>query len=90
MLCTDILDIKCVLVNELIGDPVLTMLILGIVYFVVAAKLRLGFDTTIAFSVPFMLVFAGVIGGFALIYLLGALIAGLIISLAILRLLGNK
>ena len=90
MLCTDILDLKCIFVNELIGDPVLTILLVCLAYFIIAAKLRLGFETTIALSVPIMLIFAGIFSGFQLVYFIGGLIATIIISLAILRLLGNK
>jgi hypothetical protein len=89
MVC-DILDIKCVIVNELIGSATLAILMFALLYFVVAAKIRLGFKTTIAFSIPLILAFSTVIIGFSVIYAIGSLIAGLLLAMLLLRLLGNK
>lgn len=77
MVC-DILDWRCIFVNELIGNAVLAVIFVSILYFVFASRMRLGFDTTIAFSIPFLLVIGIAIGG------LQAIMAGITILLGLL------
>ncbi len=74
----DILDWRCIFVNELIGSVVLAIIFGAILYFVFASKMRLGFDSTLAFSVPVLLVIGIAIGG------LQALMAGLTILIGLL------
>ena len=68
MASCDILDFRCIFVNELIGNVVLAAVIGIIFYFIIASKLRLGFDTTIAFLIPISLIFGLMIAGFSTIY----------------------
>lgn len=89
MVC-DVLDVRCIVVNELIGDPILTMLIATVVYFIIASKMKLGFETTLTFLIPVALVIGSVVAGFGVIYAFTALVVGIMLSLVVLRLIGNK
>jgi hypothetical protein len=86
----DILDIRCIFVNELIGSVLLSCVLLAILYFIIATKLKLGFDTAMVMGVPLILSMGLYLGGFSVLYAFISLIAGFLIALAILRLLGNK
>ena len=86
----DLLDIRCILVNELIGSPTMAMILAVLAFCLLAAKMRLGFETTITLAVPIVLGFAVVIYGFSIIYGFATFIAGLMVALAFLRLWGNK
>lgn len=86
----DIFDLRCILVNELIGSAFLAMLFVALIYFLLAGKLRWGFDTTITLAFPILLASGLVIYGFAAVYAFGTLLAGVILALAFLRLVGNK
>lgn len=55
MVC-NLIDFRCVIMNELIGNSVLTVILGGIFFFIVASKLKLGFDTTIMLSIPLILI----------------------------------
>lgn len=58
----DVLDLRCIFVNELIGSVALTGIFVVIIYFMIASKLRFGADTTLAFSIPFILLGALAVG----------------------------
>jgi len=89
MVC-DILDIKCILVNELIGNAALALILAAIGYFIIASKMKLGFDTTLVLSVPILLGLASVIIGFSAIYSIITIIAGTLLALGFNRLIGNR
>jgi hypothetical protein len=86
----DILDIKCILVNELIGNAALALILAAIGYFIIASKMKLGFDTTLVLSVPILLGFASVIIGFSAIFSIITIIAGTLLALGFSRLIGNR
>lgn len=86
----DILDVRCIVVNELIGSPVLAMIFLAIIYFIIASKLRFGFETTVAFAIPVLLAMSVVVYGFAIIYAFMTLLAGGLLAMVVLRMIGNK
>lgn len=89
MVC-DILDFKCVIVNELIGSVALTIILAAILYFVIAAKMKLGFETTLVLFVPIILAFSMVVFGLSAVYIFITLLAGLLVAFIILRLIGNR
>lgn len=43
----NLIDLRCIFVNELFGTLTLTFIALTIVYFIVASKLKFGFEMTI-------------------------------------------
>ena len=90
MASCDILDIQCLFVSELIGSVALTIVIAAIFYFIVASKMKFGFDTTIAFSIPILLIFALAFGGFSIVFAFATIIAAIIIAWLFDRIIGNK
>ncbi|GAG78845.1 unnamed protein product [marine sediment metagenome] len=90
MALCDILDLRCIIVNELIGSVTLAILVFTILYFIFAGKIRLGFDSTIFLMLPILLIMGLVISGFSIIYAFGAVIAGILLAITFNRLIGNR
>ncbi len=65
----DILDLRCIFVNELVGSVALTIIFGFILFLIIASKIKLGFDATI-------------FGGFLTLFLLGLAIGNLTVMLA--------
>jgi len=89
MVC-ELLDIKCIFVNELIGSVILSGIIAVIFYFIIAGKLRLGFDTTIAFAFPLLLIVGLSISGFPIIFAFSAVIIGWMLASILNKIIGNR
>ncbi len=64
----DLIDFQCIFVNEIAGSLVIAALIGLILYFIVAGKLKFGFDTTIALLIPIVLIGSLMTTGFSLVY----------------------
>lgn len=90
MAVCDILDLRCVIVNELIGSTILAILIGFIFYFIIAGKLKWGFDTTIALIVPVGLIFGVMFTGFSAIYAFATFFIGLLLAFVINVIIGNR
>ncbi len=80
----EIIDFKCIFINEIAGSVTLAIVLATILYFVATSRLKLGFDTTIYFLFP-VLVILGLLGGgfsiiFAFVTLFIALMVGWIIN----------
>ena len=76
----DVLDFRCIFLNELIGGAVLTVFVALLTYFIVASKLRLGFDTTLVLFVPILLIGGLMIAGFSAVFAFATVIVGLMIG----------
>ncbi len=63
----ELLDIRCIFVSELIGSALLAIILAAVIYFLIASKLRFGFDTTIVMSLPLILIAGLAITGFSAI-----------------------
>ena len=89
MLC-NVLDLRCVLVSELIGSPTLTILLLGALFFMFCSLKRVGIKTTLWLSVVFFPVvtyyIAGSSAGLAFITAIVAIVAALLHG----RIIGNR
>jgi hypothetical protein len=89
MVCS-IIDFRCVIVNELIGDVILVVLIFAIVFFAFASRKKLGLKTTLwTATVVFPIVCYYLIGtnlGFAI----ATFIVGVALALLHARIVGNK
>lgn len=68
MASCDILDFKCIYMNEIVGDTVLAVIIFAIMYFVITSKMKLGFDTTMVFSIPLILIGGLMFAGFSVLF----------------------
>ena len=66
--------------NELIGNAALAVIFVAALYFIAASKLRLGFDTTIAFTIPLLLIGGLALAGFSAIYAFTTVIVGLMLA----------
>ena len=89
MVC-NLLDWRCIIISELIGDVVLAFLIAILFYFVTATKLRWGFDNTIAFSIPILLIVGLAFAGFSAIYAFATVVIGLLMAWVFNIMLGNR
>ncbi len=89
MVC-DLLDIRCIFMNELVGSAVLASIFAIIFYFIVASKIRLGFDATIVLAVPLMLMVGLTISGFSAIYAFTTVLAGFMLAWIFQQIIGNR
>ena len=85
----EILDFRCIFVNELIGSTTLTVLFAALFYFIIASKAKFGFDTTIALAFPLLTLFGIAITGFSAIYAVSTVISGLMMAWIFNRMIGN-
>lgn len=76
----ELLDLRCIFVSELIGSVALAVIIAAIFYFIIASKLRLGFDTTVAFAFPILLIFGLAMTGFSALFAFSTLIVGIMVA----------
>ena len=86
----DILDLRCILVNELIGSVTLTVILVTIFYFAFASKMRLGMETTMIFGLIFLLLAGLVIGGLSTIILFASVLTALLMAWMFNKIIGNK
>ncbi len=85
----DVIDFRCIFVNEIAGSVLIAGLLVVIFYFIAASKMRLGFDTTIAFALPLILLSGLVITGFSLIFAIVTMIVAALVALIFNRLIGR-
>lgn len=64
----EIIDFKCIFINEIAGSLTLAIVLLMILYFVAASKMKIGFDTTIYFLFPVIVILGLAGGGFSIIF----------------------
>ncbi len=76
----ELLDFRCIIVSELVGNAVLAVILGAVIYFMIASKLRWGFDTTIAFGFPFLLVLGLSLAGFSVLYAFLTVIVGIMLG----------
>ena len=86
----EILDFRCLFINEIIGSIALAVVFGAIFYFIIASKLRFGFDTTIAFGFPIIIIMSLGIGGFSIVYAFATVIIGWMLGFLFMKLIGNK
>jgi len=89
MYSCDLLDLRCIYVNELVGDPTLAVIIALILYFIVSIQMRLKFITTIVLLVPIILIISQMFSGFSAIYAFLTVIVGIMVSWAFNRVIKN-
>ena len=80
MASCDILDLRCIFLNEIFGSVLLAVIFVAMFYFVVASKLRFGFDTTLAMAVPILLIGGMMFAGFSAIYAFITVIIGVMLG----------
>ena len=85
----EILDFRCIFVNELVGSVTLAVLFGVIFYFVFASKIRLGFDTTIAFAVPLILLIGIAVSGISTVMAFTTLFVALLLAFIFTKMIGQ-
>lgn len=90
MTSCDILDIPCWFINEIVGSIVLASVVMVFLYFVIAAKLKFGFDTTIATLIPVLLVVGLMFAGFSVLYAFITFFIALLIAYVFNKIIGNR
>lgn len=86
MTCSPI-DFVCVIRNDLIGNGTLAILFVLLIYFIIAAKLKFGFDTTFIILIPFSIIGAIAIGSSAgIVYGFISMFIGIILGWIAIRL----
>ena len=86
----NLLDFRCIFVSEIFGNILLTVLFSTLFYFIIAAKLKLGFDTTIALAFPILLIAGLAFAGFSVVFAFSTVIIALLIAWIINVLIGNR
>ncbi len=89
MACS-ILDFQCIFVNELVGSTILAVVIAAIMYFIIAGKLKFGFDTTLALLVPIIIIGSLMITGFSIIYAVITFFIAILISWVFQEIIRNR
>lgn len=89
MVC-DILDLKCIFVNELVGSTVLAVVLGLVLYFIIASKNRFGFDTTITLLFPILFIMGLAVTGFSIIFAFATVFIGLMLAWIFNKLIGNR
>lgn len=85
----NVIDIKCIFVNELVGSIILSIIILFVIYLIAASKLRFGYDTTIAVGIVVLFIGSLALGNLAGILAFATVIIGILLTVELSRLLGN-
>ena len=90
MVGCELLDWKCIFVNELIGSAALAVLFAAILFFVFSSKIKIGFRTTIVIAIPLILILGMAIGGFEALYAFITLLVALMIAAVFQKIVGNQ
>ena len=69
----DIIDFRCIFVNEIAGSLLIAFMLFLILYFIAASRLKIGFDTTIYFLFPILIIASASLGGFSIVFAFGSL-----------------
>lgn len=86
----ELLDFRCIFVNEIAGSVLLASILALIFYFIIASKMRWGFDTTITFLFPILFIFGLAITGFSIIYAFSTVVVALMVAWLFNRIIGNR
>ncbi len=86
----DVLDLRCIFVNEIFGSIALATLFAIISYFIFTSKIRIGFRSSLVIFVPLVLIFSLAFGGFALIYPFVTLFVAILLAIIVQKIIGNQ
>ena len=86
----DLLDLRCIFVNELVGSAFLSMIIAIIFFFIFSSKVKIGFRTSIVVAVPILLILGLTLTGFSTLYAFITVLIGFMLAAVFQKLIGNK
>lgn len=82
MIC-QLLDIGCIFINEIAGSIFIAICLFLLAYFVMAARLNWGFESTIAILIPIALIVSLATSGLIFILTIVAIVLGILIGIII-------
>ena len=86
----DLLDLRCIFVNELVGSAFLSIIIATIFFFIFSSKIKVGFRTSIVVVVPILLIFGLTLTGFSTLYAFITVLVGFMLAAVFQKLIGNR
>jgi len=86
----DLLDLRCIFVNELVGSAFLSIIIATIFFFIFSSKIKVGFRTSIVVAVPVLLIFGLTLTGFSALYAFITVLVGFMLAAVFQKLIGNR
>ena len=86
----DLLDLRCIFVNELAGSAFLSIIIATIFFFIFSSKIKIGFRTSIVVAVPILLIFGLTLTGFSTLYAFITVLVGFMLAAVFQKLIGNR
>lgn len=86
----DLLDLRCIFVNELVGSAFLSVIIATIFFFIFSSKIKIGFRTSIVVAVPVLLIFGLTLTGFSALYAFITVLVGFMLAAVFQKLIGNR
>lgn len=86
----DIIDFRCVFMNEIVGNPTLSVILFAILFFIVAAKMKFGFDTTMFMLIPIVVMGSLMFTGFTTVFVVSIVIVVLLVARIFVRMIGNR
>lgn len=89
MVGCELLDFRCIFVNEIVGNAFLAAVLAAILFFMFAGKMRIGFRTTFVLAVPILLIIGSAISGFPILYAFITMLVGLMMAVIIQKIIGN-
>ncbi len=89
MVC-DILDWKCIFVNEIAGGVFLAMLLIALLFVIAATRLKIGYETTLTLGLVIMLLGGIAIAGITAILAYATVFVGIMIAWMVQKVIGNR
>ncbi|KKN69653.1 hypothetical protein LCGC14_0439560 [marine sediment metagenome] len=86
----ELLDWRCIFVSEIAGSAFLAALLALMFYFIIASRLNWGFNTTIGFLFPILLITGLALTGFSVIMAFATVILGFMLAWIFNKLIGNR
>ena len=83
MAACEIIDFKCLFINEIVGSVTLFIVLFMVLYFVVTSKLKLGFEITIYLMIPTLVIIALAGGGFSIVFAFVTLLVAFMVGWAV-------
>jgi len=90
MVNCEILDFKCLFVNEIFGNITLAIIGIIIAYLMTAGKMKFGFETTLVLVIPLGLIATLWLGGFSVVYAFATVIVSFLVAFAFQKIIGNR
>ncbi len=86
----ELLDLRCIFVNELVGSAFLSIIVATIFFFIFSSKIKVGFRTSIVVGIPILLIFGLTLTGFSTLYAFITVLVGFMLAAILQKLIGNR